>query len=202
MLTGALVGAVVGVIVFIIRSIANAGDEKVFKEALLARKTGGIAAARAVVDRKFPKPYPQRSAALYFIGDREGLEQELGRNGQVKLGFARAYTLLGLIALGDTARAQQLTDHAASYERDAPAMFKALKKKVNAIAALGRVVAGAPSTEIDKLNVHDVGMRVGWLTTMLWDIVARVFERDARTELAQGARLRLQGFDKARQEAA
>ena len=171
MLEGALIGAVVGIVAFIIRSIAGGNAASLMKQAFAARKTGGTAAARAVIDSKLKAQYGQRYAAFTLIEDRESLERELPTLDPIKHGYSRAIALLGLISLGDTTRVAELAAFAPQFEQNAPRMWGRIKKAVNGLATIGRVLGGAPSTELDKLKPDEAAMLEPWCKTLVCELI-------------------------------
>src|SRR3569623_16092 len=79
------------------------------KQALAARHTGGIPAARAVLDPKLKRGVAQRPAGFALIDDREAIEAEHATLAEpIQQGHARAVALLALGALGDGRRLQAL----------------------------------------------------------------------------------------------
>lgn len=199
MLEGALIGLVVGVVMMIVRSIQGGNAATVLKQALAARHTGGIPAARAVLDPKLKRGTTQRPAGFALIDDREAIEAELATlTDPVKQGHARAVALLALGVMGDPRRLQELAAHAEQFERDAPGLWKLPKRAVRDIATLGRVVAGAPSSELDKVKPDVAALQDAWVKLYLWDVTARGFERDGRTDVAADARTRTQPLNEAR----
>ncbi|HSN27753.1 MAG TPA: hypothetical protein VLT45_15785, partial [Kofleriaceae bacterium] len=164
MLEGALIGLVVGIAMVIVRSIQGGNAAVALKQALAARRTGGIAAARAVLDPKLKRGHAQRAAGFALIDDRESIEAELGSlTDPVKQGHARAVALLALGALGDHRRLQELASLAEQFERDASRMWKLMKTAVRDIATIGRVLAGAPSSELDKVKPDVAALQDAWV---------------------------------------
>ena len=191
MLQGALIGAVVGIVVFIIRSIAGGNAATLMKQAFAARKTGGLQAARAVIDGRLKAQYGNRYAAFTLIEDRDTLEREVATLDPIKRGYSKAVALLGLISLGDTARVPELTAFAQQFDKDAPKMWGRIKKAVHGLAAIGRVLGGAPSTELDKLKPDEIAMMEAWCKTLVCELIGRAYERDGRTDLAGNIRTRI-----------
>jgi len=202
MLEGALIGLIVGVVMVIVRSIQGGNAATTLKQALAARHTGGIPAARAVLDPKLKRGVAQRPAGFALIDDREAIEAELATLADpIKQGHARAVALLALGALGDGRRLQELAAHAEQFERDAPKLWRLPKQAVRDIAALGRVIAGAPSSELDKVKPDVAALQDAWVKLYLWDLTARGFERDGRSDVAANARTRTRPLDEARRAA-
>lgn len=202
MLEGALIGLVVGVVMVIVRSIQGGNAAAALAQALAARRSGGLAAARAVLDPKLKRGFAQRAAGFALIDDRESIEAELASlTDPVKQGHARAVALLALGVLGDPRRLQELASLAEQFERDAPRMWKLPKQAVRDIATLGRVVAGAPSSELDKVKPDVAALQDAWVKLFLWDVTARGFERDGRADVAANARTRTKALDAARRAA-
>src|SRR3569623_3618476 len=109
MLEGALIGLIVGVVMVIVRSIQGGNAATTLKQALAARHTGGLPAARAVLDPKLKRGVAQRPAGFALIADREAVEAALATLAEpIKQGHARAVALLALGALGDGRRLQAL----------------------------------------------------------------------------------------------
>lgn len=202
MLEGALIGLVVGVVMVIVRSIQGSNAAATLKQALAAQKTGGLPAARAVMEPKLKRAFGQRAAGLALIGDREGIEAELASaTDPLKQGQIRAIALLALGVLGDQRRLQELAAHAEQFERAAPRLWKVPKTAMKDIAAIGRVVAGAPSSELDKVKPDVAALQDAWVKLFLWDVTARGFERDGRTDVAANARTRTKILDDSRRAA-
>lgn len=186
----------------IIRSIQGGNAAAALRQALAARQTGGIAAARAVLDPRLKRGHAQRAAGFALIDDRESIEAELGNlTDPVKHGHARAVALLALGVLGDPRRLQELASLAEQFERDAPRMWKLPKAAVRDLATLGRVVAGAPSSELDKVKPDVAALQDAWVKLFLWEVTARGFERDGRADAAANARTRTQVLSAARRAA-
>jgi hypothetical protein len=199
MLEGALIGLVVGVVMVIVRSIQGGNAAAALKQAFAAGRTGGPPAARAVLDPKLKRGSAQRPAGFALIDDRQSIEAELATlTDPVKQGHARAVALLALGVMGDPARLQELANHAAQFERDAPKLWKLPKTAVRDIATLGRVVGGAPSSELDKVKPDVAALQDAWVKLYLWDVTARGFERDGRADVASTARTRTRALDEAR----
>jgi hypothetical protein len=202
MLQGALIGLIVGVVAVIVRSVASGNAAAALKQALAARSTGGIPAARAVLDPKLKRGTAQRAAGFALIDDREAIEAELASFADpVKQGHARAVALLALGVLGDQRRLPELAALAEQFERDAPRLWKLPKAAMRDLAAMGRVVAGAPSSELDKVKPDVAALQDAWVKLWLWDVVARGFERDGRADVAANARARTQVLNESRRAA-
>ncbi|MBV8762236.1 MAG: hypothetical protein JO257_33400 [Deltaproteobacteria bacterium] len=202
MLTGALVGLVVGVVMVIVRSVQGGNAFALFKQAMAARKTGGPAAGRAILEPKLKKGTIARTAGLALIEDREGIEAELaGMTDPVKHGFQRAFALFALAALGDQRRLQEFDAVAERFEREAPKLWKIPREGLKDLKLMARVVGGAPSTEGDKARPDIAALRDPWAKLFLWDVTARGFERDGRTDVAANARMRTKGLDETRRAA-
>ena len=97
------------------------------------RRTGGIEAARAVLDPKLKRGTSQRYAGFALIDDRAAIEAELGAlTDPIKQGHAKAIALLALAVLGDPRRLQELAAHAAAFEQNAPKLWKLPRAAVRA----------------------------------------------------------------------
>lgn len=202
MLEGALIGLVVGLVAMVVRGVASGNAAAALKQALAVRRTGGIEAARAVLDPKLKRGMAQRYAGLALIDDRAAIEAELGAlTDTVKNGHARAIALLALGVMGDPRRLAELVDHAAAYERDAPKMWKVPRRAIRDIATLGTVVQGAPSSAADQVKPDVASLQDAWVRLFLWDVTARGFERDGRADVAANARTRTTVLNDARRAA-
>jgi hypothetical protein len=188
----------IGFVISVVTSERGIGQ---MKRAFDAKRAGGIEAARAVIDKALtPKrPFPERFAALALIGDRDGLVRELAALPESpRTGYARAAGLFGLALLGDAQAPEQLANHAAAFERDAPRIFGRIKDNVKGIAAIGATLGGASSETLLKLRPGLYTMNQPWSTAMLWEACVRAFERDGKTQEASNARGHLAHLDRAR----
>ena len=191
MLEGALIGLVVGLVAMVVRGVASGNAAAALEEALAARRTGGIEAARAVLDPKLKRGMAQRYAGLALIDDRAAIEAELGALADpIKQGHAKAIAFLALGVLGEPRALQDLAAHAAAFARDAPKLWKLPRAAVRDIATLGTVVQGAPSSAADKVKPDVAALQDAWVKLFLWDVTARGFERDGRADVAASARTR------------
>src|SRR3569623_1776101 len=109
MLEGALIGLIVSAVMVIVRSIQGGNAATTLKQALAARHTGGIPAARAVLDPKLKRGVAQRPAGFALIDAREAIEAELATlAAPITQGHARAVALLALGAHGGGRRLPEL----------------------------------------------------------------------------------------------
>ena len=186
----------------VIRFALTEGGISQMNRAFAALRAGGIDAARAVIDKAQPKPYPERMAALALIGDRATLERDLAAlDPSPKTGYTRAAALLGLMLFSDAPDAGALVAHAAAFDRDAPRMWGRIKTNVNGIAAIGAALASRDTTALRKLSPGQLALNQPWLTALLWEASVRAFERAGQADLAANARQHLAHLDRARRAA-
>jgi hypothetical protein len=193
---GGVVGAIiVGLIIFIAKERSRSGAKQIF-EALHA---GGVAAARPLVDQRYPnrknRAAPARFAALALIGDCETIERELpslvGHPLWVATTQSVAWLALALYGRDAKTALARLADTTQRGISKAPRLAKVAIEHLVALSALGAATAGGPVSTIPAAAVWRLAGQDAMMRLLLVEAWARGYEAAGEPEKAANARERI-----------
>ena len=201
---GVAISFAIAVVFAIAFAVRGASWQKLAERMFAARRTGGIPAARAELDKTWKPPtrgdrvFSLRLCAMTLIGDRDGLAREVAMiDGPPRvICYHKTFGLLGLVLLGDPSAPARLAEHAEKMERELPRIMGKIKAAIREVSAIGAAVTAGPTDAIAKMRPDLYPFVTQWHKFVIWSAVVRAFERDGKTEWANNARTRLSGFDK------
>src|SRR5882724_8203842 len=177
---------VVAVIIALVKVMGQDKAGGAMKRIFGALRGGGVDAARAEIDKLFAPgrspPLAAWFAALALIGDRAMPAREVAAaDGKLRnIAYQKAYGLLGLVLAGDPSASQQLADHAALCDRELSRVMGKIKDAIRDLAVIGAALAGGTSDPMRKVRAGLLPFHTEWTRGLVWECVARAFERDGK----------------------
>src|SRR5581483_2957596 len=187
---------VMGLVLAIGAGLANAAGAKKGKQVFAAFSAGGIVAARAAVDRLYPRTkngaHHERLAALGLLGDVESLERELPLLDGRPLVVYRAQ-MIGLLGLALAGRdvaacAARMKEIAERNQRESPKLAKLPIRWMHAFANLGAALATRAPSLLERPLLIQATRGQPMLKILCWETMIKVFELAGDAERAANVR--------------